>query len=76
MLSFLSVLNPCASNPCLQGDCSPLPGDCSQYTCSCDPCFQGPNCQTRKYKPIKSVAVLIVKTCICVNLIYVNIHGQ
>ena len=87
-LLFSSVLNPCASNPCQQGVCSPLPGDCSQYTCSCDPCFQGPNCQTRKYTTVKrqyfcygmEIKELNFSSnpldLYFVNLIYVSTHGQ
>ena len=41
---ILIDLNPCASNPCLNG------GNCSarslkNFTCSCDSQYSGPNCQ-------------------------------
>ena len=60
---FLQIdLNPCASNPCLNG------GNCTatslkNFTCSCDSQYSGPNCQfsntrftfnsTEKLKPKK-----------------------
>ncbi|XP_072013725.1 uncharacterized protein [Amphiura filiformis] len=44
----VSVQNPCANHGCQNGgQCTAFPGSCSQYYCSCPPCYYGRLCENR-----------------------------
>ena len=45
MLSLLSDINECASDPCQHGTCKDL---INEYACECNPGYTGLNCQTSK----------------------------
>ena len=58
--SLLVAVDPCAINPCLNGQCVRSVASCTAYTCQCNDCFVGNNCQTSKYR----VCVMEEKVCV------------
>ena len=42
---FISDIDECESNPCINGDCDDL---VNHYTCKCTPGYTGTNCESGK----------------------------
>lgn len=49
LFSPISAQNPCTNHGCQNGgQCTGFPGSCTQYYCTCPPCYYGQFCQNRK----------------------------